>query len=544
MTTATTSASATGRGTLAGTGTLVRLMLRRDRVKLPAWILGISVFWLYYTRLVPQAYPTPEDLESIVSMMTAGSGSIWTGPTYFLENMTYETFIPGAYGGYQFLIIALMSILLVIRHTRVEEQTGRAELVRASVVGRHAPLTAALITALFANVIVAVLVALMMIADPVFGTAGSLLFAAGCLVTGLAFAGLASVFVQITEYSRTATSLAAGAGLGGAFMIRAFGDLGGDHGTTLSWFSPLAWPQQAAPFVLDRWWPLALSLGFAAVTAALGYVLSSRRDVGAGLVAARAGRARATRWLGTPIGLAWRLERKAILWWAIGMGLLGMGMGAFSNAAVPGEMPEALEQVLGGTENILAGYLSYMGVFIATIVAVYAVLAVQGVRAEETVGRGEPVLATAVSRWSWLGSNLVVGAIGVAITMAAAGAGVGLGAAAAMGDNSLVWEVTLAHLNHVPAVLVVLGFAGLLFGLVPKATSAAWALVGYGFLVGTFGGLMSLPDAAIKASPFEHAARMPIESFELAPVAAVGAVALALAVAGLVGFRRRGINVT
>ncbi|MFU8891926.1 MAG: ABC transporter permease [Anaerosomatales bacterium] len=544
MTTATTSASATGRGTLAGTGTLVRLMLRRDRVKLPAWILGISVFWLYYTRLVPQAYPTPEDLESIVSMMTAGSGSIWTGPTYFLENMTYETFIPGAYGGYQFLIIALMSILLVIRHTRVEEQTGRAELVRASVVGRHAPLTAALITALFANVIVAVLVALMMIADPVFGTAGSLLFAAGCLVTGLAFAGLASVFVQITEYSRTATSLAAGAGLGGAFMIRAFGDLGGDHGTTLSWFSPLAWPQQAAPFVLDRWWPLALSVGFAAVTAALGYVLSSRRDVGAGLVAARAGRARATRWLGTPIGLAWRLERKAIMWWAIGMGLLGMGMGAFSNAAVPGEMPEALEQVLGGTENILVGYLSYMGVFIATIVAVYAVLAVQGVRAEETVGRGEPVLATAVSRWSWLGSNLVVGAIGVAIIMVVAGAGVGLGAAAAMGDNSLVWEVTLAHLNHVPAVLVVLGFAGLLFGLVPKATSAAWALVGYGFLVGTFGELMSLPDAAIKASPFEHAARMPIESFELAPVAAVGAVALALAVAGLVGFRRRGINVT
>ncbi|MDT8435102.1 MAG: hypothetical protein RQ731_10165, partial [Anaerosomatales bacterium] len=387
MTTATTSASATGRGTLAGTGTLVRLMLRRDRVKLPAWILGISVFWLYYTRLVPQAYPTPEDLESIVSMMTAGSGSMWTGPTYFLENMTYETFIPGAYGGYLFLIIALMSILVVIRHTRVEEQTGRAELVRASVVGRHAPLTAALITAVIANAIVAALVALMMIADPVFGTAGSLLFAAGCLVTGLAFAGLASVFVQITEYSRTATSLAAGAGLGGAFMIRALGDLGGDHGTTLSWFSPLAWPQQAAPFVLDRWWPLALSVGFAAVTAALGYVLSSRRDVGAGLVAARAGRARATRWLSTPIGLAWRLERKAIMWRAIGMGLLGMGMGAFSNAAVPGEMPEALVQVLGGIENILAGYLSYLGVFTATIAAVYAVLSVQGLRAEETVGR-------------------------------------------------------------------------------------------------------------------------------------------------------------
>jgi len=539
-----TTAAARGGGALAGTGSLVRLMLRRDRIKLPAWVLGISAFWLYYTRLVPTAYPTPEDLDSIVSMMTGGSGSMWTGPTYFLDNMTYETFIPGAYGGYMFLIIALMSILLLVRHTRVEEQTGRAELVRASVVGRHAPLTAALVTAVIANVLVAGLVALMMIVDPIFGTAGSVLFAAGCFVTGLAFAGLTAVIVQVTEYSRTATSLAAGVGLGGAFMIRALGDLGADHGTTLSWFSPLAWPQQTAPFVVDRWWPLAFSLAFAAATAALGYALSVRRDVGAGLVAARAGRARAARWLGTPFGLAWRLERKAIMWWTIGLSFLGMGMGAFAEAAVPGDMPEALLQVLGGAENIVAGYMSYLGVFMATIVAVYAVLSVQGVRAEETAGRGEPVLATAVSRWSYLASSLAVGATGVVIIMAAAGAGTGLGAASAMGDNALIWDVTAAHLNHVPAVLVVLGVAGLLFGLVPKATGAAWAVVAYGFIVGTFGALMELPEAAIKASPFEHAARMPLESFELAPVAVLTAIAVGLAVLGLAAFRRRGINVT
>lgn len=534
-----------GGGVLTGTWTLVRLMLRRDRIKLPAWVLGISAFWLYYARLIPVAYPTPEDLESIVSLLTSGGGgSMWTGPTYFLEDMTYETFIPGAYGGYLFLVMALMSILLIVRHTRVEEQTGRAELVRASVVGRHAPLTAALITAAIANAVVAALVALMMIVDPTFGTPGSLLFAAGCFVTGLAFAGLTSVFVQITEYSRTATSLAAGGGLGLAFMIRALGDLGGEHGTTLSWFSPLAWPQQTAPFVLDRWWPLALSLAFATATAALGYALSARRDVGAGLVPARSGRARATRWLGTPLGLAWRLERKAIMWWAIGLSFLGIGMGAFAEAAVPGNMPEALLEVLGGAENILAGYLSYLGVFMATIVAVYAVLSVQGVRAEETAGRGEPVLAAAVSRWSWLGSNLLVGAMGVTIIMVAVGAATGVGAAGAVGESSLVWDVTAAHLSHVPAVLVVLGVAGLLFGVAPKLLGLSWFVVAYGFIVGTFGGLMNLPDVAIKASPFEHAARMPIESFELAPVVVVGAIALALAVFGLVGFRRRGIDAT
>ncbi|MDO8879606.1 MAG: ABC transporter permease [Coriobacteriia bacterium] len=531
-------------GTLAGTGSLVRFMLRRDRVKLPSWILGISAFWLYYTRLVPQAYPTQSDLDAIVSMMGGPAGRMWTGPTYFLDNMTYETFIPAAYGGYLILVIVLMSILVMVRHTRVEEQTGRAELVRASVVGRHAPLTAALVVALIANGVVAALVALMMIADPIFATAGSLLFAAGCFTTGLAFAGLTAVIVQVTEYSRTATSLAAGAGLGLAFLIKGLGDMGHEHGTLLSWFSPMAWPQQTAPFVLDRWWPLALSLAFAVVTAALGYALSARRDVGAGLVAPRAGKARGAWWLGTPIGLAWRLERRAIMWWALGLGLLGMAMGAFAERAVPGEMPEALLQVLGGAEDIAAGYLAYMGIFMATIVAIYAVLAMQGMRAEETGGRGEPVLSTAVSRWSWLGANVLVGAIGVVIIMAVAGAATGLGAASALGDNALIWDVTAAHLNHVPPVLVVLGAAALLFGLLPRATGAAWAVVAYGFIVGTFGALMDLPEVAFDLSPFEHAARMPLEEFELAPVVGLLAVAAALTVAGLVGFRRRDLDVT
>ena len=538
----TATAPARGGGTLAGTGSLVRLMLRRDRVKLPSWILGISLFWLYYTRLVPKAYPTEADLDAIVSMMGGAAGRMWTGPTYFLDNMTYETFIPAAYGGYLILVIVLMSILLVVRHTRVEEQTGRAELVRASVVGRNAPLTAALLVALIANGAVAGLIALMMIADPIFSTGGSLLFAAGCFASGLAFAGLTAAIVQVTEYSRTATSLAAGAGLGGAFLIKALGDMGHEHGTLLSWFSPMAWPQQTAPFVLDRWWPLALSLAFAVVTAALGYALAARRDVGAGLIPPRAGKARAAGWLGTPVGLAWRLERRAIMWWAIGLGLLGIAMGGFAERAVPGEMPEALLQVLGGAENIVAGYLAYMGVFMATIVAIYAVLAMQGLRAEETGGRGEPVLATAVSRWSWLGANVFVGAIGVTTIMAVAGAATGLGAASALGDNALIWDVTAAHLNHVPPILVVLGVAAMLFGLAPRAMGAAWAVIAYGFFVGTFGALMNLPDVVFDLSPFEHPARMPLEEFEFVPVAVLVAIAAGLAAIGLVAFRRRGVN--
>src|SRR5204863_181177 len=60
----------------------------------------------------------------------------------------------------ELILAAVMSMLTVVRHTRTEEETGRLELIGATVVGRYAPLTAALLTAVLANVAAALLVAL------------------------------------------------------------------------------------------------------------------------------------------------------------------------------------------------------------------------------------------------------------------------------------------------------------------------------------------------------------------------------------------------
>jgi ABC-2 type transport system permease protein len=184
-----------------------------------------------------------------------------------------------------------------------------------------------------------------------------------------------------------------------------------------------------------------------------------------------------------------------------------------------------------------------MGVFMATIAAIYAVLAMQGIRSEETDGRGEPVLATATSRWAWLGSNLAVGTFGVIAAMAATGLGFGMGAASVGGENSLIWDTTVAYLNHVPGILVVLGVSTFLFGVLPKWQGWAWAVVAYGFIVGSFGPVLKWPEWLFTLSPFEHAARMPVESFEAGPLIALTAVALAFAAVGFIAFRRRGINV-
>ena len=537
-------AAAAGPGrSLAGVWTLVRFMLRRDRIKLPAWALGIGVLVLYFSAALPMVYETESDLRGAVGLYADPVGRVFTGPGYGFDAPTHQQVIANGYGMYFLILTALMSILLVTRHTRVEEQTGRAELVHANVVGRHASLTAVLIVAAITNLAVIVAVTGAMVVSG-FAAGGSVLFAAGLGATGLAFAGLSAVTVQLTEFSRAAAGMAGGL-LGAAFVVRAGGDMAAVGGTAVSWTSPLAWAQQTAPFVLDRWWPLVLPLALAGVAAAVGYRLSARRDLGASLVAVRPGAAEAPTWLRSPLALALRLQRSAIIGWAASLAVLGLVFGVFADpmrAAVE-EMPEAFLEIFG-VEELVAGYLSFMAIFTALIVAIYAIQAARGLRSEEVSGRVEPVLATPVSRWAWLGSHLAVIAGAVVMLLAVTGLGMGIGAALVTGEAAHLWELTAAMLNQAPAVLVLLALGVLLFGVLPRAIAALWALVGYGYLVGMFGPLLDIPQAAANLSPFEHAARLPVEPFALTPVLVLIGIAVAGAAGGMVAFRRRGINVT
>src|SRR5690606_8058157 len=131
--------------------------------------------------------------------------------------------------------------------TRLEEQTGRAELIRANVVGRDAPLTAALLVAVLADIAAAIVVTALAVGNG-FALTGSLLVGAATGATGLAFAGVTAVTVQLSESSRTAAGWA-GVVVGVAFALRGLGDMAEVGGSALSWTSPFGWASQTAPYV-------------------------------------------------------------------------------------------------------------------------------------------------------------------------------------------------------------------------------------------------------------------------------------------------------
>src|SRR5699024_1319485 len=81
-----------GTGPLSGTRTLVRFMLRRDRIKLPAWVGGLGLFVIYIGAALPQLAPTEKDLVAAVQMLEQPIGRMFAGPGYGLDSITYERF--------------------------------------------------------------------------------------------------------------------------------------------------------------------------------------------------------------------------------------------------------------------------------------------------------------------------------------------------------------------------------------------------------------------------------------------------------------------
>lgn len=538
------STARSGGGTFTGTWPLIRLMLRRDRVRIPAWVGGITLFAVGSGASFPETYPTEADRQAIAQTMDLPATVAMVGPNYAgVEEYTY-----GAMFSHQMLVmtavvVGLMSILLLVRHTRTEEESGRAELIRATVVGSHAQTAAALVVVTAANGLLCLLLTMALggLGIDTVTWEGSLLFGAALAGVGLVFAGVAAVTVQITEHARGASGMAM-AVLGTAYAVRAASDVGEG---TFTWLSPIGWAQQTRPYVDDRWWPLLIALGVAVVLTVVASVLSTRRDVGAGLRRPRPGSPTASARLATPLGHALRLQRGSLVGWTVALFLLGTMYGSILDGAEDmladlEVMQDMLPDVAGAA--IVDSFAGMILVVLAMITSIQALLAVFRLRAEESSGRAEPLLATPVSRTRWAGGHLAVALVGSTLVLLAAALGLGLAGAIVLEDGSFLPRVLGAALAYVPALWVTVGVGLALLGWLPQAATVAWTVVVYSFVVVYLGGFLQFPDWLRNLSPFGHVPQMPAEEFALLPLVVLALLAVVLLAAGLVGLRRRDVR--
>ncbi|MFI5496323.1 ABC transporter permease [Actinoplanes sp. NPDC051859] len=524
---------------MTGAGLLLRFLLRRERYRLPWWLLGATLLVLIQSVQSQNLYDTPEDLQRLRATIGGNAAVLaMSGPRELLTSIggeiVFEIF------GFAAIVVALMNMFLIGRHSRADEESGRAELIRSGCTGRHAPLAAALALAVLADITVGVLV-FAVAAGTGLPAGGSVLFGAALAGVGLTFAALTAAFAQVFENTRTVYGTTA-ALLGAAFMLRAAGDVGAG---TLSWASSIGWGQRTFPYAADRWWPLLLPLAASGMLGGLAVLVANRRDFGAGLIRARLGRADGSRAFRNAYALAWRLQRGTLIGWAGGLFLLGVAYGSIGDTMEQyvRDNPEIARLLPGGGTAIVDSYLALTTGFSVLLGAAYGVVVVLRARAEETEGRAEPVLATATSRATWLGGHLSVAAAGTALVLLAYGVGAGVSYALTVGDAGQVPRLIGIAVAYLPAVWAIVAATTLLAGWAPRYAGALmWTVVGYCVVITLFADSFDLPGWTRTLSPFAHTPKVPLDDLTPTPLLVTTVFAAAVTAVGLSGIRRRDIG--
>lgn len=526
--------------TLAGTSGLVRLLLRRDRVRIPVWVLAMTVLTYSSGSAMGTTFPTQASIDAYAgSMATSPSVVFLAGPPVGLDTLAGIVLNKVSFLG--LVGVCLMTVLQVVRHTRTEEEEGRSELVRSAVVGRDAAVAATLLVTGGAALLVGLGQALATAAAQV-PVGDAFLYGASVAALGPVFAGIALCTAQVFTHARGATGSAL-ALFGVAYVVRGAGDV---QENGLVWLSPIGWSQAAHATGADAtWWPLLVPLLATALLVGLAVWLQRLRDEGAGLVAGRPGNARAPRSLSGPFGLAYRTQRGSLVGWVVGLFVLGAVYGSLTQGVEDlARSNPTLEEFFraAGQGSLVDSFLSTMLLVLALLAAAYAVSSALRLASEETSGRLENLLATGLSRRRWMLGTLTMTLLGSAAVLLAGGLGLATTYALSTSDLGELPRIAGLELVYLPAVLVPAGIAALVNGWRPGWARVAWAVLAVWFVLGYLGELLDAPDWLVQSSPFSRTPAVPADPLSLGAPAVIAAAALLLVGVGVLALRRRDVG--
>lgn len=530
-------------------GPLLAHRIRRDRIQLALWIVGTAALALMATTAVADSFADRAEREGLLRLTSLAPAILaFRGTPNGAGEGEFIVFLILAILA---LLAGLMSTFLAVRHTRGDEEQGRAELVESTPAARTLPTVATVAHGVIANVILGIAVAAAFTAGGL-AVDGSAVAGAAIASAGIAFLAIGLVGAQLFRTSRGANGFGVAAVLA-AYLLRGVGDALGEPSADLlfrtpawpSLLSPIGWAQRAEPYAANDLMPAALSLGFAAVLIGLVFAFQSVRDSGASLLPDARGRDHAGSLLSGALGLAWRLNSGVILAWALGAVVFGVLATTLTPLVdeISAETPaiaETLRRFAGDGASLEEAFIGTLFTMVGLLAAAAALQVVIRARLEEAHGTAEPVLAAAVRREWWLAGYAIIAAVAVTVVLAVSAAGAVVGAQSADDPATMAGQALEASLAQVPAVLVYLAVGMLVFVLAPRLTiPVAWTLLGLGAFFGLLGELIGLPEWLHDLSPFSHSP-VPLGGevdwtggFWMLAIAAVG-------IAGaIVGMRRR-----
>lgn len=489
---------------MRGVWPLIKLILRRDRIKLPIWIFMIVIMMVSLPLAMHATAGTPQELAGLQAQFQSGSAvmNLITGPFQMINGkigLGGLTLVKAEL--FTAVLMAFFATLLVVRHTRQNEELGATELIESAEVSRFAPLTAAIIVSLASIILIVILSALGIIftVGGIAGgwgvgapsvTSGAWLFSLEIGGVGLSFTAIAAVVSQLTDTSSSANSIL-GVIIGITYILRGIGDViaknaasGMPKMNVWSWLSPFGWGEATHSLTFAKWEYLWVPIIFSALLIPFSYFLLSRRDLGSGLLPSRRGRTHASGFLLSQIGLTWKLQRNIFLGWLIGSILLVAVIGGVANQITTvysgsSAMKQTI-QSLGGTSGALSisALLSGILVYVVLLVVAYCLQSLVKTRYEEASGHLENILATKTSRINWLLKHVVFAIIGAIVILMISGFVTALSANISGVTPALnLWDYSRNMLAYLPVAVAFVGIYVLCFGIIPRlATAVSWLL--------------------------------------------------------------------
>lgn len=526
--------------TFAGTRPLLTVSVRQDARNIAPWVGLISALSASSILAYAWIFTDAADRAALATSLGANPAlSLIFGPARDL--MTPEGFNAWRAGGLGVLFAGVMAILIVVRNSRAAEDSGQAELLASGVMGRHSRLAVALAMAFGASIALGVVSFLVTIACGA-SIASTLMLSATFTCSGLMFAAVAAVAVQIGADARTASSMSI-AVLGTLYIVRGYLDSVSAPSWT-NWVTPFGWLSETRPASGNHPAPLLLCIALTAVLTVAAFWLQERRDFGQGLISPRPGPARATL-AGNVWGLTFKLHRGSLIAWGIAFAALGFVFGDMSTSI--GDLiasNPAMADVLAAGET---GQGAVTFAFIATILQITGIIAaILGVQialriyGEEIEYRVEPLLATGLRRSVYLASNVVLAMAATLIALLLAGTTLGVVASSSDTGVSMGDAVSQA-LATVPAIWLLTALAFAAVGAAPTLRLIAWFGVIATFGITLLGPTFNLPDWALNLSPLRHVPNVTAASPEWSGLVWLLAIVAALLAVAFTGYRRRNI---
>ena len=524
------------------TGILVRFIVRQDRVRIPIWIISLLLITLSTAISFSGLYENQQERQAIAQTMLNPVMTAMVGPSEGLDNYTNGAMLAHQMLLFTAIAVAIMSILLVAKHTRTEEEDGQVELIQAFPVGRLSNLSATVLVVCGTNVLLAFIIGFGLAALRIesLDLEGSLLYGAALGITGIFFVGITAIFAQLSESSRGTIGFSF-AVLILAYLIRAIGDIGNE---TLSWFSPLGIVLSAEVYVYNYWTPILLVGLLALLLLVIAFFLNSIRDLGAGFLSSKPGKIHASLFLQGPISLALRVQRTGLIAWAIGIFVLGASYGSvlgdLESFFKDVDMMDALLTQVDGF-SLIEQFIPMLMMVLAMFCTVPALLIVFKLKGEEKKGHTENLLTRAVSRTSVMGSYVIISIVTSVVMLLLAVVGLWSASVAVMDEAIPIRTLLEAALVYLPAMWTMIGVAVLLTGFLPQFTGFTWLYYVYSFIVVYLGALLQLPDWMGKLTPFGHIPQLPVEEMDFMTLSVIVIIAITLIILGFVTYNRRDI---